>query len=139
MDGCATTGAEAVEWEAITTGPLGQQLQQGLLDTATVSPAAIRALMQPSSGEPTEAERHMASLAKETEIAGPGVPARPLLDAATGEVVNLGWLEGLRAEATAASDHERSVNLSRLIEVILDVHRYRMRYRVCHRSRQPLF
>ena len=109
------TDAEAAAYEALITGDLGRQIQQGTFDPEQSDPATVRTLMQPWAGGPTETERYMASLPP-TNV--PGVAPRPLVDAVTGEVTNLEWLRALQAEAEASSDGRRAAELRDLIEVI---------------------
>ena len=109
------TDAEAAAYEALITGDLGRQIQQGTFDPEQSDPATVRTLMQPWAGGPTETERYMASLPS-TNV--PGEAPRPLVDAVTGEVTNLEWLRALQAEAEAGSDGRRAAELRDLIEVI---------------------
>eukprot|EP01052_Picozoa_sp_SAG31_P027970 SAG31_NODE_2662_length_5279_cov_2.987645_2_plen_376_part_00 len=111
----AVTTTEAAEYEALITGDLGRQIQQGTFDAEQFDATTVRTLMQPWAGGPTETERYMASLPP-TNV--PGEAPRQLMDALTGEVTNLEWLRALQAEAEAKHSTRRAAMLRDLIEVI---------------------
>ena len=103
------------EWDALCW-----ELSQGTLDTSTVSPRAIRAMMQPSPAEPTETERIVATWDEQYSDIGLGAPPRPLIDASTGTVTEeqLGWLRSLREKAVAEEDFRRAAYIHQLHETI---------------------
>ena len=103
------------EWDALCW-----ELSQGTLDTSTVSPRAIRAMMQPSPAEPTETERIVATWDEQYSDIGLGAPPRQLIDASTGTVTEeqLGWLRSLREKAVAEEDFRRAAYIHQLHETI---------------------
>ena len=102
------------EWDALCW-----ELSQGTLDTSTVSPRTIRALMLTAEGA-TETERILATWEEQYRDLGLGEPPRPLIDVEAGSVTEeqLGWLRSLREKAVADEDFRRAAYIHSLYEII---------------------
>ena len=108
----ALTAAPA---RAPETDALAQQLSQGELDVRGLPATTLRLLMQPEHGAPTVTEQTLA--AQPLDI-GIGAEPRPLLDPATGRLLNLEWLEGLRDAAVAANEFHRAAAIHDILMVL---------------------
>ena len=107
-------GSSAASWGPGTEA-LAQQLSQGELDVRGLPAATLRLLMQPEPGAPTVTEQTLA--AQPLDI-GIGAELRPLLDPATGRLLNTEWLKGLRDAAVAAHEFHRAATIHDILEVL---------------------
>eukprot|EP01051_Picozoa_sp_SAG22_P021279 SAG22_NODE_4639_length_1208_cov_1.192967_2_plen_268_part_00 len=112
--GVATGSAGETE-TVPTASALAHRLAQGELDVHGLSAATLRLLMQPEPGAPTVTEQ---TLAAQPMDLGLGAEPRPLLDPATGRLLNTEWLEGLRDAAVAAREFHRAAAIHDILEVL---------------------